>query len=266
MPDISVKLPPSFHFLNQFAPSQWATNPSLYRCAEACVAMADGFARPNEHILEHLMDYLYVKFIGPDVATDTRGTQASQIPQMLTFLKIGFVDMQPLVDAYNAGNVTPLHNELMAQNNQDVPQILVIADESQLYEYAQQADGAPGLGRKLHAWNDAGMEHCIFRIGYSTDQGYGLYGEPAAVGFEQPVKIPWSCIDKARIIHAFAVMPSGVVAPPSGFLFQQGTWPPPVAPTAATVDLAHITDILNVLKAASNATAQAISEIEAMLK
>src|SRR5690348_12232249 len=117
MPDIMVKLPKGFRFLNQFAPSQWAKHPSLYLCAETVTTMADEFQRPGEHIPEHLVEYLCATYVGPDDVSDTRGTNEAQIDEMFKFCKLATINLQNLVDEFNQGNRAPLHAELMAQNN-----------------------------------------------------------------------------------------------------------------------------------------------------
>jgi hypothetical protein len=256
MPEVVVKLPRGFRFLNQFSPSQWAQNPSKYRCAEASVAMATEFARPGSHIPEHLMDYLYVKYIGPDDAGDQRGTNEAQLEEMLKWCQVTFVNLQALVDEFSKGDRTPLHAELMAMNNQNVMQIITVADESKLYD---------AVGKKLHAWNDEGMSHVMTRVGYSTDEGYGLYGEPAAVGFAQPVRIPWQRIIDAGIVHAWGILAEGVPMPPAGFLFQRGTWPAP-KPATVTLSQAELEQALSILEAALTAQTNSLNAIKDLLK
>ncbi len=218
MTDFVVHLPPNFRYLNQFAPSSWAPNPSKYRCGTAVSAMVAEIAYPGKWIPEELEHDLYVKWAGPDVPTDENGVTKEQILAWLSQANIGHIDMSNLVAEFQNGNRDPLHNELMAQNRQHVPQILTVNDESQLYDIA---------GHKLHAWADQGLHHVILRVGFSDDQGYGLYYEPAAPGFPQPVKIPWERIIACGLITAIAIMPAGVPQPPVDFRFTQGVWPPP---------------------------------------
>lgn len=216
MPDHLIHLPPNFRYLNQFAPSQWAPNPSKYRCVSASAAMLAEIAYPGRWIPEELEHDLYVKLAGPDVASDTNGIDKGPILDWFHSVNIGFVDMAALVE----GDMEALRLEITAQNVQNVPQMLCVRDESQLRHAL--------TGAKLHAWADQGLHHCFIRVGFSDDRGYGLYYEPAAPGFAQPVPISWhDSIVPAGIITAVALMPAGVPTPPANFSFQHGAWPVP---------------------------------------
>ncbi len=268
-PDIvMVKLPKGFRFLNQFAPSQWAKDPSKMLCVETSITMADEFQRPGDHIPEHLIEVLCSDYVGPDVASNPNGTTLDEARKMFAYCKLTYIDLQSLVDEFNRGNRTPLHAEIMAQNNQNVLQIFTVNDESKLFEAVANPDHDPQNpyvhGKKLHAWDDVGMSHTFVRVGYSKINGFGLYGEPAAVGFAQPVPILWQDIVNAGIIHAWAVLPEGVAPPPADFLFQHGTWPAP-KPAQITVDQQEINDALAILKATTNTVAQGIVRIEELL-
>lgn len=245
--DHRVELKPPWRYLNQFASSQWATDPSTMRCGPDATAMAAELAYPGRWIPEELLDELYRKWAGPDVASDQQGTTIQQITAWLASVKIGFIDMQPLVDEFRSGNKDPLRLELGAMNHQGVPQILTVVDEAPMYEAvpnphydAADANSSPYIrGPMLHPWAKPGeYSHVIFRVGYSDSEGYGLYADGAAPSFcvnkagqFEPVKILWSDIEAAGVMHCLAIMPSGVPTPPSGFDYRSGTWPEPPKPT-----------------------------------
>ena len=215
MTDHIIPLPHSFVYVNQFAPSQWAPHPSNYRCVTATMAMCGEIAYAGKWNPAQLEDQLYTRFAGPDVSTDTQGLTKAQVLQWFHEVGIGFVDMADLL-----GDHAALKAEIQAQNEQGVPQIITVADESKLYDAV--------TGVKLHNWADTGLSHCFLRVGFSDDQGYGLYYEPAAPGFTQPVPISWdNSIMPAGVITAIAVMPGGVPTPPAGFRYTQGKWPVP---------------------------------------
>ena len=227
MTNFLVKRLPAY--VNQFAPSPFAKNPSGYRCVTASAAMAIDFAYPGGHDPYQLEHDLYVQYAGPDVPSDENGLSKDQLKEILTTFHVGFIDMDPLVQEGLNGNPTPLLQEMEAQTKQDVLQIITVADESFLKE--------AGTGKKLHNWVDNGLKHCFVRVGFSDDLGYGEYLEPAAPlfcqdaqGHEKPVAIAWSDIVSAKIITAIAIMPYGVPVPPVGFSYQHGVWPVPPKP------------------------------------
>lgn len=227
MTDFLVKRLPAY--VNQFAPSPWAQNPSGYRCVTASAAMALDFAYPGKHDPAQVEHDLYVKYAGPDVSSDHNGLTKDQLKEILTSFHVGFIDMDNLVQEGLNGNPSPLLQEMEAQNKQNVLQIITVADESFLKEAL--------TGKKLHNWVDNGLSHCFVRVGFSDDQGFGEYLEPAAPlfcqdaqGHEKPVAIAWSDIVSARVITCIAIMPYGVPVPPAGFSYQHGVWPVPPKP------------------------------------
>lgn len=218
MTDHIIPLPPNFTYVNQFQPSTWAPHPSLYRCVTATMAMLAEIAYPGKWNPPQLEDQLYTRFAGPDVPSDEQGLTKANVLKWFGEVNIGFVDLQPLIGGINE----ELLAEIEAQNKQGVPQLIVVADESKLYDAR--------TGAKLHNWVDTGMHHCFMRAGFSDSDGYGLYYEPAAPGFAQPVPIAWrgdNSIVSAGIMTAIAVMPHGVAVPPANFSYQTGTWPTP---------------------------------------
>lgn len=227
MTDIAVKLPANFRYLNQFAPSKWAADPSLLLCGETCAAMAAEFAYPGKYVPEQLIEELCVRFTGqPDTKANPWGTTKGELEDWFKSVSIGFIDMGAQVDEFNKGNEAPLHNEIMAQNEQGVPQIIAVADEAYLIEF--------GTGKNLHSWvnkNDPNHKvygHVIFRVGYGD--GYGLYMEPAAPAFAHPVKIGWNDVKAAKIVTCLAIMPNGVATPPAQFSYTNAKWPTPPKP------------------------------------
>ncbi len=229
--DHLIHFPPNFKYINQFAASRVAPDPSKYRCVAATIAMLAQVAYPNRWNPEELEHDFYVQYAGPDTATDTNGISKEAVLEWLTKNHVGYIDLQHLV-----GDPEELRKEITAMNAQNVPQLLTIADESHL-KFANGTDNRP----KLHNWADTGLAHCFARVGYSDDHGYGLYLEPAAPGWHQPVPILWSDITDGQILTCIAIMPSGVPVPPAGFSFQHGTWPVPPAPP---VDHGSIADDL----------------------
>ena len=251
MADHIIPLPPSFRYLNQFAPSSWAPNPSKYRCVTASVAMLAEIAYPGRWIPEELEHDLYVKWAGPDVSSDTQGVAKQPVLDWFKSVNIGFIDLADLL-----GNHGELKAEIQAMNEQGVPQLITVDDESKLYDAK--------TGAKLHNWADQGMSHAFVRAGFRDDEGYGLYFEPAAPGFAQPVPISWdNSIMPAGVITCIAVMPAGVPTPPAGFRYTTGTWPKPkpvfdaakaestLAAALQALDAAHValTNVTNDLAA-----------------
>ena len=215
MTDHIIPLPSTFRYLNQFAPSQWAPSPSKYRCVSATAAMCAEIAYPGRWIPEELEHDLYVKWVGPDVATDTQGVAKQPVLDWFKSVNIGYIDLAGLLS-----DDTALKAEIQAQNEQGVAQLITVADESKLYDAV--------TGVKLHNWADTGLSHCFLRVGFSDNQGYGLYYEPAAPGFTQPVPISWdNSIMPAGVITCVAIMPAGVPVPPAGFRYTSGKWPAP---------------------------------------
>ncbi len=243
MTDFMVHLPGNFRHVYQFA-----NGLSQYRCVEASLAMAGQIAYPTRYANPtQLMSQIYTQYVGPDVSSDTRGTTKEQAIEWLHSQNIGYVDMESML-----GNLDELHNEIQAQNRQNVPQLITIGDESFLHDARS--------GHTLHNWADALNHgaHTMLRVGYSDIMGYGLYEEPAAApNFSQPVAIPWQNFLDGHIVGCIAIMPHGVPTPPGGFSFQHGTWPLPkpvfdqakaestlAAAMAALASLQHDLDVL----------------------
>ncbi len=226
MTDFMVKLPSNFRYVPQFE-----TGKSQYRCVEASLSMAGQIAYPARYANPQLlMSQIYQKYVGPDVVGDRNGTTREQTLEWLQAQNIGFIDMQHLIDA---GQIEELHAEISAQNRQDVCQIFSIGDESFL-KHAK-------TGHTLHNWADAlnHGSHTMLRVGYSDDQGYAYYEEPAAApNFSEPVPIMWQNFLDGKIVGCIAIMPAGVKVPPAGFSFQNAKWPAPKPPVIAkdTVD------------------------------
>ena len=251
MTDHMVNLPSAWHYLNQFSSSQWATDPSLMRCGPDATSMAAEFADPGKWIPEQLMDTLYRAWAGNDVASNLQGTTIEQIKGWLTSVGIGFIDMQNLVNEFQAGNRDPLRLELGAMNRQNVPQIITVVDEAPLYEAIPNPNAAEAVntpyvrGAMLHPWAKPGQySHVMFRVGYSDSDGYGLYSDGAAPKFSldshgsfTPVRILWSDIEQGGVMHCLAIMPHGVPVPPANFDYRTGTWPVPPPPPLDAVQL-----------------------------
>lgn len=215
MADFMVKLPGNFHYVYQFA-----TGKSQYKCVEASLAMAGQIAYPDRYANPtQLMSQIYEKYVGPDVTSDRNGTTRDDAIAWLKSQGIGFIDMQHLIDA---GQIDELHNEIQAQNKQNVCQIFSIGDESFLK--------SAKTGLTLHNWADAlnHGSHTMLRVGYSDNQGWAYYYEPAAApNFEEPVPIAWKDFLDGGIVGCIAIMPHGVPVPPAGFSYQTGVWPKP---------------------------------------
>jgi len=219
--------------------------------------MLDEIADPGAHIPEELEHDLYVELAGPDVVSDKTGIDRLPLEAALKKLgDINYIDYAPLVDEFSHGNPAPLHAELMAQNRAGVPQLLCVFDMSALHKADGSARGAP-----LYTYDCKDVHHAIVRAGFSDDSGYGLYFDPASPGFKQPVPILWADIVAAQIITAIAVLPHGMPIPPSGFLFQHGTWPP-VQPR---VDIAAALSTVESMAATIAALSAALNNVRADL-
>jgi hypothetical protein len=216
MTDFMVKLPGNFRYVYQFA-----NGLSQYKCVEACLAMAGQIAYPTRYAHPtQVMSEIYSQYVGPDVASDTRGTTKEQALEWLHSQNIGSIDMEPML-----GNLDELHAEMQAQNRQNVPQIITIGDESFLHDAK--------TGHTLHNWSDALNHgaHTMLRVGYSDSSGAAYYMEPAAApNFAEPVAISWQNFLDGHVVGCIAIMPHGVPTPPAGFSFQHGTWPAPKPP------------------------------------
>lgn len=218
--DILVKRLP--RYVNQFQPTIYAEHPSLYRCASASAAMCLDFAYPGKYNPFQVEHDLYTKYDGSDIASNHMGMTKEEIIKFFEDEHVGYIDMSDLVQEALNGNINALYDEIEAQNRQGVIQFLTVGDESKLREAV--------TNEKLHNWTDNGLSHCIVRVGFSDNEGYGFYLEPAAPAFcaKGPVKISWSkSIEPARIITAIAVLPDGIQAPPKGFRYTNGVYPKP---------------------------------------
>jgi hypothetical protein len=279
MTDHMVNLPGAWHYINQFSSSQWALDPSLMKCGPDATSMAAEFAYPGRWVPEQLMDTLYRAWAGNDVAGNLNGTTIEQIKAWLASVKIGYIDMQPLVDEFARGNKDPLRLELGAMNAQNVPQIITVVDEAPLYEAvpnphynADDATSSPYIrGAMLHPWAKPGeYSHVMLRVGYSDSDGYGLYADGAAPSFSvdskgnfTPVKILWSDIEAAGVMHCLAIMPPSVDVPPADFDYRTGTWPIPPAPPKPVIDVEALASDLETLKSqmdSERASAQAATD------
>ncbi len=235
MPDILIQLPASFKYLNQFVPTP-STAPLVNRSMASSLAMAAELVFPGRDVPEELERII-------------TASSSAEALDWLTKYGITFIDLQPLVEEFQRGNAAALHGEIMAQNSQQVAQIISVADESKLFD---------DTGKKLHSWADTGQPHTMLRVGYSTDQGYGLYFEPAAPGFAQPVHIPWTHLVEANVSAAVAILPGGVEAPPAGFSFQSGQWPTP----KPTLNLPAAQEALHILEQVIQTMASATTALK----
>jgi len=195
-----------------------------------------------------LEDQIYTQYEGPDTDANQSGMSDTQMLDWLTKQGIGHINMASLLN--NMGN---FQAEIQAQNRQSVCQILLVGDESKLVYAAN--------GQKLHNWVDTGLAHIFLRVGYSDDQAYGLYFEPAAgLAFPKPVAIPWANIVEAGIEACIAVMPDHVDLPPAGFSYQTGTWP---ALQPAPIDRGGLIADLQLASSTIDAAALALGQVPA---
>lgn len=211
-------IPDNFQYLNQFAPSVYAPNPSLYRCVAASAAMLAEIAYPTRWIPAQLEDAIYRELAGPDVVSNQDGITKDAILKWFSGVHIGWYD-----NARYLGNHAELLAVMQKQNESGCPQLITVSNENLLTDAL--------TGERLHNWTQPinAAAHTFVRVGFSDSDGYGLYYEPAAPGFKQPVPISWSeSIEKAGVITCVAIMPSGMPAPPSDFDWLHGSWPPPV--------------------------------------
>lgn len=229
MTDFLVKHLP--RYVNQFAPSPFVHDPSGYRCVTATGAEAIDFAFPEKYNPVQIEHDEYVRYAGPDVPSDHNGLSKEQLLEILHRYHVGVIDMDALVQEGLHGDTEALLEEIEAQNRQDVVQVITVEDESHL-KHAK-------TGVSLHNWSDALNHgaHTFLRVGFSDDEGYGLYMEPAAPGFAQPVPIAWSDIVSGKVITCVAIMPPGVEPPPAHFSYQHATWPTPPPPPKPPIDV-----------------------------
>lgn len=260
MTDILISRLPKY--VNQFAPTSEAPRPSLFRCGPAAGAICLDFNQPNKYdpyLIEHQE---YTKLVGPDTTADQNGVTNAIMLQFFKDMDVPVIDMQSLVDhGLNTGDYEPLYKEIEAQNYQGIIQFMSVANESLLIDDATGASLHPGLS----------YGHCIVRLGFSDDQGYGLYYDPAApqactdpkTGKNEPVRISWShSILQAKPNSCFAIMPPGVPTPPAGFSFQNTKWPAP----KPTIDLVKAVANLDSMSQAAAAMQSALNSLSADLK
>jgi hypothetical protein len=196
--DHVIPLPGNFHYVYQFQAGK-----SQYRCVEACLAMAGQIAYPARFADPvALMSQIYTQYVGPDVPGDRNGTERMQAIDWLTKQHIGYIDMQHLIDA---GQIDELHKQIQEQNLAGLPQLISIGDESYLHHAK--------TGLPLHNWADAlnHGSHTMLRVGFSDNEGYGLYYEPAAApNFAEPVPIAWQDFLDGKIVGCIAIFPHGM--------------------------------------------------------
>ena len=252
MTDHIIPLPASFRYINQFLASRWAPDPSHDRCATASMAMLAQIAYPGRWIPEELEDSLYTQMAGPDVSSDTNGIPPAPLLAWMKSAGIGYIDM-----ASRLGNLDDLRSEMEAMNRQGVPQLVEILDESKMYDAK--------TGAKLYSWPSSGLVHYIVRAGFSDSDGYGLYFDPAAPGFPQPIPVSWTgSLVPAEIYFVCAVMPAGVPLPPSGFSYQTGTWPKPKPIFDAAKAESTLASAMLALDAAHGALANLTNDLAAL--
>lgn len=243
MTDHLIKLPSNFRYVYQFS-----AGASQYTCVEACLAMAGQIAYPDRYANPvQLMAQIYTQYVGPDVASDTKGTTTAQALEWLASQHIGYIDMQPLIDA---GNISELQAQIQAQNLAGVPQIISIGNESFLHDAK--------TGNILHNWATALDQgsHTMLRVGFSNSSGYGLYMEPAAApNFAEPVEIEWQNFLDGHVVGCIAIFPAGM-----------SEYPP--KPPAPVLDVAQaeltLTSALTALAAAQAGLANLATDINAL--
>ena len=251
MTDHIIPLPSSFRYVNQFSPSTWAPAPSHDRCATASTAMLAEIAYPGRWIPEELEHDLYQQMAGPDVASDTNGIPPKPLLDWFAKVGIGVIDLSSRLS-----NLDDLRNEMEAMNKQGLPQLVEILDESKM---KNAKTGAP-----LYSWPSSGLVHYIVRAGYSDNEGYGLYFDPAAPGFQQPIPVAWTDVVAAGVYFACAIMPAGVPVPPAGFSYQTGVWPKPKPVFDQAKAESTLTAALQALDAVSGALNNLKNDVDAL--
>lgn len=222
---VDIIIPKLPGYVNQFAHESYAPNPSLMKCGPAAGASCVDFAYPGRYDLYKLAHDEYVKLVGPDTASDKNGVGGDDMQRFFETFHVGVLDLMPLCQhGLDTGDYGPLHDEMEAENKQGVIQFLSVQDEERLINAKN--------GQSLHPGLHYG--HCIVRLGFSDDGGYGLWFDPAnplactdpVTHKNIPVEIDWAeSIVKARPNFCFAIMPPGVAAPPAEFRYTAGTWP-----------------------------------------
>jgi len=145
-----------------------------------------------------LMDQIYSQYVGPDVTDDRKGTLPEQAIEWLQSQHIGYIDM-------NVSDVNALHAQIQQMNLAGVPQLISIGNESYLHDAKS--------GNILHNWASSFNQgsHTMLRVGFSDDQGYGLYMEPAAApNFGEPVAISWQNFLDGHVVGCIAIFPHGM--------------------------------------------------------
>ncbi len=259
--DITISKLPTY--VNQFLPTIYAEKPSLFRCGTASGAMCIDFAYPGHYDVYKLEHDLYVQLIGPDVKTDQNGITPEETAKMFSEYHVGILDLQALVDqGLQSGNYQALLDEIEAENRQGVIQFLSVADEALLINDAN--------GQSLHPGLHYG--HCLVRLGFSDDAGYGLYFDPAnplactdpTNHTYVPVKIAWESLAKARVNFCYAIMPPGVAAPLADFRFTSGAWPKPKAVFDAAKAESTVAAMAQAAQALAQAAATLMSDLSAL--
>jgi len=216
-------------------------------------------AAPGRWIPEELEHDLYVQFTGGlDNPANTQGIDKAPLLSWWSRVGIAFVDLAHLLS-----DMTTLKHIIQKMNNAGMPQLITVADESQLYKAVLGPDGQEERGAKLHNWADSGMGHVFVRVGYSDSNSYGLYFEPAAPGFTQPVPILWSDIERGGLVTVVAVYPHGMAAAPENFDWVNGIWPEPAKPA---VNIETITQIISQVQSADAEMLARLEDEQSLLK
>ena len=222
------------------------------------------FAYPGKYNVYQVEHEAYTRFVGPDNPQDDYGVTREVMQKFFDMYHVGTINMDAMVDAALAdGNFEPLHAEISAQNRQGVIQMMSVADESLLINDAN--------GQSLHPGLHYG--HCIVRLGFSDDAGYGLYFDPAnplactnpVTHKYEPVKISWDSMVRAKVNFCYAIMPPGVKPPPAGFSYQHGTWPvPPKPPLDVDKAQSTIAAMINAMDALKGAIGNLGNDLNAL--
>lgn len=224
---------------------------SRFRGMASALAALSAFARPGTwHDLDELAHQIQQQYAGNDDAANTNGLAREQALDWLARNQIGVVDLQEHLDR---NDMESLRQIMAAMNRNGIPQLLLVADDTQLVLATN--------GAKLHNWRDGSGENgCLVRLGLEEHQPVGYYLDPACPcpPFPYPTPIEWKSVLDSKLLAVIAVMPSGVDVPPADFnWFLAGVqWPQP----KPVMDLTSVAASVAALSASNRNQAQRIDE------
>ena len=204
-----VPLPEHFRYLHQYPGGRASSGPAPDRSWSAALAMLLQINAPGRWIPEEVEARLY-----EHIAAAVHPWAA--VISWLQEQSVAYVEL-PSEETMNSDGLRQI---LQHQNRLGIPQLVVVSESNALHTID---------GRLVHSWinqQHPGSHHALVRIGYSEGDGAGLYFDPGAPAFDQPVPLSWQdSILPAGMVACLAIMPAGVAQPPADWDWLNRDWP-----------------------------------------